>query len=264
MLEDIAAKYRYKYKKYKSAKSESKSKSDLESNLQEKDCGLLNLHEGSYEGGIKFTRNKGDFRARKMAKGIMFIAVAVAASAVTSLVIVSRVNYIKGNGIMDNMVIMQPNKDMDPNNPSGKNSISSIVQKINQYIVGINVNGQDQWSDDSYENIGSGMIFDKQGHIVTNYHFIEGSKKIMVKVPGDTGKALVAKVLGFDKSLDLAVLKVDGDNFGEPPFGDAIRVRTGDLAIAIGNPVGEYNTSNVAMGIVSSSTNKLRKVDEKK
>lgn len=98
--------------------------------------------------------------------------------------------------------------------------------------------------------LGSGFVIDKAGHIVTNYHVIQGARDIQVGF--SNGTTVKARVVGSDPSTDLAVLKVDvGARALTPlPLGDSDQVRVGDQVVAIGNPFG-YERS-VTAGIVSA------------
>ncbi len=98
--------------------------------------------------------------------------------------------------------------------------------------------------------LGSGFVIDKAGHVVTNYHVIEGAQDIRVGFSNNT--SVKARVVGSDPSTDLAVLKVDvGSRALTPlPLGDSDQVRVGDQVVAIGNPFG-YARS-VTAGIVSA------------
>src|SRR5258708_10352213 len=98
-------------------------------------------------------------------------------------------------------------------------------------------------------SMGSGFIIDKSGFIVTNYHVIENSKKIEVKLPD--GSTFDDKLLGNDESTDVALLKVKSEKpLPSVEFGDDRQLRVGDWVIAVGNPFGLSNT--VTAGIVSS------------
>jgi putative serine protease PepD len=98
--------------------------------------------------------------------------------------------------------------------------------------------------------LGSGFVTDEKGHIVTNYHVIEGADAVAVNFSDNA--ALKARIVGVDPSTDLAVLKVQApaDALVPLPLGDSDRVRVGDLAVAIGNPFGLDRT--VTAGIVSA------------
>jgi len=97
--------------------------------------------------------------------------------------------------------------------------------------------------------VGSGVIVDPSGYIVTNFHVIEGVDR--VKITLNDGKQYDAEVIGVDESTDLAVLKVDADTvFPYVRFGDSESVRVGDFALAIGNPFGL--SKSVSLGIISA------------
>jgi len=84
---------------------------------------------------------------------------------------------------------------------------------------------------------GSGFIYDKEGHIITNNHLVEGAKTIKVKLWND--EELEAQVVGQDRDTDLAVIKIDVD-FDLPvaPLGDSDGLKVGQFAIAVGSPRG--------------------------
>ena len=97
---------------------------------------------------------------------------------------------------------------------------------------------------------GSGFFYDRAGHIVTNYHVVEGADEVRVTLAD--GRDLPARVVGSDPSNDLAVLKVDLGP-GEAPVaavGDSTALYVGQFVVAIGNPFGLERTLTV--GVVSS------------
>jgi len=98
--------------------------------------------------------------------------------------------------------------------------------------------------------LGSGFLWDQQGHIVTNNHVIDGADK--VEVTYSDGTTVSAKVVGKDPDSDLAVIKVDtpANQFQPVQLADSTQVKVGQLAIAIGNPFGLQGTMTV--GIVSA------------
>jgi serine protease Do len=97
---------------------------------------------------------------------------------------------------------------------------------------------------------GSGFVWDKQGHIVTNNHVVDGADKITVTFADETSAS--AEVVGTDPDSDLAVLKIDLPAAQLKPVevGDSTQVKVGQLAVAIGNPFGLENTMTV--GFVSA------------
>jgi len=102
---------------------------------------------------------------------------------------------------------------------------------------------------------GSGFVLDKDGHVMTNAHVVEGASKIEAKFSDD--KTVDAKLLGMDASTDVALLKVDADKKLLKPLelGDSSKVNVGDAVVAIGNPFGLDRT--VTTGIISALQRKL-------
>ena len=98
--------------------------------------------------------------------------------------------------------------------------------------------------------LGSGFVIDKTGHIVTNYHVIEGADAIEVSFSNQD--TLSATIVGSDPSTDIAVLRVQSSSRGLAPlaFGNSDTVRVGDPVVAIGNPFGLRRTATA--GIVSA------------
>jgi 2-alkenal reductase len=97
---------------------------------------------------------------------------------------------------------------------------------------------------------GSGFVFDKQGHIITNYHVVENATEIQVVFP--SGIKTRGIVIGTDTDSDLAVIKVDlpEDDLVPLPMGDSNALKVGQIVVAIGNPFGLNST--MTTGIVSS------------
>ncbi|MFW6097781.1 MAG: S1C family serine protease [Chloroflexota bacterium] len=100
------------------------------------------------------------------------------------------------------------------------------------------------------EGTGSGFILDQEGHIVTNYHVIEGADSIMVTLPDESTAA--AEVVGVDPPNDLALLRIDvpAEQLTPVELGSSADLRVGQRAIAIGNPFGLDRT--LTMGVISA------------
>ncbi len=97
--------------------------------------------------------------------------------------------------------------------------------------------------------VGSGFIYDDQGHIVTNYHVIEHAQNVVVTLR--SGKNYQAKVVGADPSTDLAVLKIQGNQLPPPlKLGNSDRVQVGQFVVALGNPFGLSHT--LTFGVISA------------
>ncbi|MBN9235418.1 MULTISPECIES: DegQ family serine endoprotease [Phyllobacteriaceae] len=102
-------------------------------------------------------------------------------------------------------------------------------------------------------SLGSGVLVDPTGVIVTNYHVIKGADE--VKVALADGREFTSKVMLKDESLDLAVLKIEGDKpFPVIAIGDSDALEVGDLVLAIGNPfgVGQTTTSGIVSALARS------------
>jgi Do/DeqQ family serine protease len=96
--------------------------------------------------------------------------------------------------------------------------------------------------------LGSGVIVQPDGVILTNHHVIDGAQQIKVELSNH--RVFDAKVLGSDPPSDLAVLKIEGKDFAALSLADSDRVRVGDIALAVGNPLGIGQT--VTAGIISA------------
>jgi serine protease Do len=96
--------------------------------------------------------------------------------------------------------------------------------------------------------LGSGVIVQADGTILTNHHVIDGAEQIKVELSNH--RIFDAKIVGSDPPSDLAVLKIDGKDLPALQLGDSDRVRVGDVALAIGNPLGIGQT--VTAGIISA------------
>jgi serine peptidase DegS len=99
-------------------------------------------------------------------------------------------------------------------------------------------------------SLGSGVIVDDQGHIVTNHHVIANADEVRVQVAD--GRTAVARIVGRDPDTDLAVLKVDLTGLPVMPLGRSDRLKVGDVVLAIGDPLGLSQT--VTHGIVSATS----------
>jgi serine protease Do len=138
--------------------------------------------------------------------------------------------------------------------------VIDAVEKVSDSVVGV-VNIQEtndfffqQPQGDVERGTGSGVIFDIVGdkaHIVTNYHVIEGAKLVEISLP--SGERVKANLKGADPLTDLAVVEIDAKYVKTvATFGDSDAIRTGEPAIAIGNPLGLEFSRTVTQGIVSA------------
>ncbi len=167
--------------------------------------------------------------------------------------------------------------------PLGPNTISELAEKVKSSVVNISTTKiikrrrfpfphpfgnrgpfRDFFGDDMFErffgeqnpsrereshSLGSGVIIESQGVVLTNSHVVEGADKIMVKLL--SGKEYDAELMGRDQLTDLALLNLKGaEGLPVVPLGDSDRVKVGEWVIAIGNPFGLGHT--VTAGIISA------------
>ena len=112
------------------------------------------------------------------------------------------------------------------------------------------------------QSVGSGVIFDKNGYIVTNNHVVSGSKEVNVSL--SNGQTVPGKVVGTDASTDLAVVKIDGsDSLPVAVLGDSDALQIGETAIAIGNPLGLEFQGTVTVGVISALNRSLDDIDQR-
>lgn len=105
-----------------------------------------------------------------------------------------------------------------------------------------------------YPSAGSGVIISKDGYVLTCNHVIEEMKTIDVLT--SDGKKYEAKVVGGDKRTDLAVLKIEAKNLSPIALGNSDQLQIGELAVAIGNPLGEFANS-LSVGVISGTDREL-------
>ncbi|WP_341502897.1 outer membrane-stress sensor serine endopeptidase DegS [Gallaecimonas sp. GXIMD4217] len=99
------------------------------------------------------------------------------------------------------------------------------------------------------EGLGSGVIMTPQGHVLTNYHVIDGADQIVVAL--QDGRVLFPELIGTDPATDLAVLAIDAENLPVIPQDASLQPQVGDVVLAIGNP---YNIGQtITQGIVSAT-----------
>ncbi|MEE4244923.1 MAG: trypsin-like peptidase domain-containing protein [Kangiellaceae bacterium] len=127
------------------------------------------------------------------------------------------------------------------------------IQTIGQSTVQRNpraTNRNDQYYVDVGINVGSGVIIDPRGYVVTNYHVVHGAKSIKVQL--SDGREKIATIVGVDSLTDIALLHIDLEQLPLPIINYEREINTGDIVFAIGNPYGRFDQT-VTMGIVSAT-----------
>jgi len=137
-------------------------------------------------------------------------------------------------------------------NNSNANLITDIAKIVSPSVVGIDTSvsySNGFRSAFISEGSGSGIIIDTNGYIVTNNHVVDGASNITVSL--SDGRKFSAQLIGKDSKTDLAVLKINATNLTAAKLGDSSKLEVGDLAVAIGNLLGESFAGTVTSGIIS-------------
>jgi S1-C subfamily serine protease len=134
-------------------------------------------------------------------------------------------------------------------------AVRDVAQKIKPAVVQIT---NEQTQVDMYTQqpftvpagVGSGIIYDNQGHILTNDHVVEGAQTLLVSLPD--GRTFKAKLIGADPMTDLAVVQISGSNLPVAEIGDSGQLQVGDWVVAIGNALALPGGPTVSAGVVSA------------
>src|SRR5712692_6407322 len=158
------------------------------------------------------------------------------------------------------------------------NSIEELVRHVSPSVVQVLATGYGAVEESSHSNmglalekqrtIGSGVIVDPNGYIVTNAHVVAGAQRVQVIIPtlaadqsplrslvSARGQIVEAQIIGTDRELDLALLKVDRVGLPPLPLGNYNKLRQGELVFSFGSPQGLSNS--VTSGVVSSTARQL-------
>ena len=147
---------------------------------------------------------------------------------------------------------------------SVENPVVAIAENVGPSIVGVKVNyiSQDFFGSLSEaDEEGSGIIYKEDGYIITNYHVIESAinnstAKVIVTF-ANSDDELEAKIIGGDKTTDLAVIKIEKNGLTAAKIGKSSDLKVGELAVAIGNPLGQEFAGSVTVGYVSALNRKI-------
>lgn len=138
-----------------------------------------------------------------------------------------------------------------------ENPVVAISKQVGPSVVGINVSytAQTIFGSQEAQGEGSGIIYSTEGYIITNYHVVEraiNDKNAKVTVILSSGDKIEAKVVGGDSITDIAVIKIEKEGLIAAEFGDSDAIEVGELAVAIGNPLGLEFAGSVTVGYVSA------------
>ena len=160
-------------------------------------------------------------------------------------------NNSKKDGMITNSTVTSYNFE------TVENPVVAISKQVGPSVVGVRVTYKAQtfFGTTEAEGEGSGIVYSKDGYIITNYHVVEqaiNDISAKVQVILSTGDTLDATVVGGDSVTDIAVIKVEKPGLTAAVFGDSDAIEVGELAVAIGNPLGQEFAGSVTVGYISA------------
>ncbi len=170
--------------------------------------------------------------------------------------------------MMNNMGLLNKNSDLNQTDSlpektevktdieisKNQNVYQAVSEKAMPSVVGITTTSTTEnrfTFPTQSQGVGTGVIVDTSGYILTNSHVVDGNNAVKVSVLFNDGSTIEGKVLWNDAQLDLAVVKVEKSGLIAADLGDSDKVVVGDIAIAIGNPLGLEFQKTVTQGIIS-------------
>lgn len=146
------------------------------------------------------------------------------------------------------------------NNLTEESAVINVADQAGKAVVEIKttISSPDIFVQQEQKGIGSGFIVRADGYIVTNNHVVENAKQLQV-ILRDQGKKFDARVVGTSPPDDIAVIKIDAQDLPTLTFGDSHTIKVGQLAIAIGSPLGQSNS--VTKGVISALHRSLQVPD---
>jgi len=138
--------------------------------------------------------------------------------------------------------------------PVNEKDVVAAIEKVSPAVVSIatlRVIQENMFDAVPVRGLGSGIIFDSNGGILTNHHIVEDAERVQVVTAN--GKKFQGEVLGSDAMSDVAVVRVDGEGLPAVKLGDSDKLVVGQIAIAIGNPYGFLLPGPTAtVGVISA------------
>jgi S1-C subfamily serine protease len=186
------------------------------------------------------------------------VAIAVVAGIVAGAFSAVAVTNLMPNPVADTPASAVDSPDANPVSDVRIDESSAVIEavdKITPAVVTIQTSGGGFLG--AAAGTGSGFIFDSSGFILTNRHVVQDASELTVIL--NDGRQFPGTVYGIDTLTDLAIVTIDADDLPEAPVGTSSGLEPGQLAIAIGNPLGYENT--VTTGVVSGLGRQIRASD---
>lgn len=155
---------------------------------------------------------------------------------------------VTGNGTNPNAAGIA----IEPQPAGGAMSAKDVYKKVVDSVVGVKTEVTDAATGEEGTGEGTGIVASPDGYILTNAHVVNYSRANKVTVVLHNKKQYAAVVVGYDKTSDIAVLKINATGLSPAEFGDADQLEVGDSVVAIGNPGGMAYASSLTGGLVSA------------
>lgn len=204
-------------------------------------------------------KKRGAFK--KILSLILIIAVSAGAGFGGGLAALYYGNPITGANL-SNQITINPNDDI--------NTAEAVAAKVIPSVVGISTTAEltyQSWFGQQTKpiaGVGTGIIVDEKGYILTNSHVINDGQADTIIVQLSDGREVSGSVLWNDKSIDLAIVKIEANNLIAAELGDSEEVRIGSYAVAIGNPLGLAFDRSVTQGVISGLGRTISATDGQK
>lgn len=241
---------------------------DTNNNIEGKDFHINNNFENKYFGHKKIKKGLMSY----VIVGLICSIVGGTASTAASLYFLPKSSFFKNTPLYQSMNQQNTTSSTNYINASpvstkstGTLTVAQIAKKVGPAVVGVSTKGiaqSDYGLAENQEGMGSGIIINEQGYILTNYHVINGAQE--VKIIFNDKKEVSAKVINYDSGMDLAIIKVTDNNVKMPAvaeLGSSDALQVGDAVVAIGNPLGKELLGSVTTGVISAKDRQIQETD---
>lgn len=213
-------------------------------------------------GEINFTKKKIRRNIKYVFKVIIFVIISITSGILSSFFVVDyKYNKAIKNSDLNTNTSHYSDEIFKINNQSQQGDVSWIVDRLKSSLVTIakeDVNFKDNNSDGI---LGTGVVFDNEGHIVTNLELLKGSKQLYVKPSSHASTPIKAECILENETMDIAILEIQDFDLPSIKLADSRSVRPGENVIAMGNTFGRDDSCFVSRGIISSINSEIQYVD---
>ncbi|WPC42568.1 S1C family serine protease [Clostridium sp. JS66] len=232
----------------------------------------FNNSNNNYNFQNKFFKHKGKIKRGLVSYvivGLICSIVAGTASTAATLYYLPNSNFFKNTPLYQNLKQGSGSTATSTNyinastvSAKGSLTVAQIAQKVGPAVVGVSTTGiaqNDYGFAEKQEGMGSGIIINSEGYILTNFHVINGAQQ--VKVILNDKKEVSAKIVNYDQNMDLAIVKVTDSSVKMPAvaeLGSSEALQVGDPVVAIGNPLGKELLGSVTTGVISAKNREIQ------